>query len=666
MWKIVCGLAALALAWGGDAAAADVELVKVGNDPQNVWCDMNARQLAQGATLPVQILGRSKSDATVTGKVRMKSQTDKFEWASGEPTVTFTRTGSNPTSFGVKAKGTAPIGTYAIVFAAVDARTRESSSKSCSIEVILASRIIPPGLPRQGQLGDLPGGPGGLIGKESPGQSTAPPPFTVALSVNPASGATSITTITLRVVESGTPPPIKTCQYRVFPMAGGPEIRSDWVTGCLGWARTLAAGTYLLQVDYKFQMALGQQEFVTAAQLPNYVVAPAPVLNLPGTAPQQLAGTFSLKLGVAPASGQATSDTHLTLRLLKEGTWNPSSVACTYAAIPTGGGNPWSVGPDSTCALPSPTLGAGTYTIRLSYRYQRPDGSWGDGSSEVANYVVTPAPRVEVVSLSLDPLQPLAGQQATVRMTIKNAGTGPLPRIPWTIVKNNVGLRNGAQLNVPPAGQPGSIFEVTASFTAEAGQLGIAGYVDYANELHEPPSERGNNTRTLDVTVAPPLSAAPLLLEVSYVQEGPLGDVAESWVQVCNVNPDGAYYLYAKGRFAGTSGWEELASIPRAGDLPLSASSPSVHIGDSPPGASYTASYARDSTGWIKPCPSNLRFASRLHIKLRLGLGDCCTSITYKVTAGNRWGAPVSNTMNLSTPSSFFPCSPVPLCVREQ
>jgi len=83
MWKNVSLLvvAALLLAWVGEAGAADVELTRVGNDTQNVVCDTGARQLAQGATLNVQILGRGKKDAQITGKIRMKSQTDKFEWA---------------------------------------------------------------------------------------------------------------------------------------------------------------------------------------------------------------------------------------------------------------------------------------------------------------------------------------------------------------------------------------------------------------------------------------------------------------------------------------------------------------------------------------------------------------------------------------------------------
>jgi len=539
MSRIVCALAALvvALAWVGDAAAADVELTKVGNDPQNVWCDTGARQLAQGATLNVQILGRGKKDAPVVGKIRMKSQTDKFEWASGEPTVTFTRTGSSPTSFGVKAKSMASVGTHSIAFAAVDARNSESSRKSCSIEVTPA--------PADGAGGRiLPGRPG--VGE---------PPLSVVLSVSPPSSATSLTSVTLRAGASGGRPEIETpglsgpqsqCQYKAVPTAGGEQRESQWDVGCLGWTTTLAPGTYTLQATYRKMLERGSAAY--SAQVANYVVAAPRVISVPAPTKAEFAQTFSLKLGIAPASGQATSDNPLTIRLLKEGTWNPPSLVCTYAAIPSGGGNPWSTGPGSTCAVPSPTLVAGAYTISLKYRYQKQDGSWGDGSSEVDNYVVTPAPRVEVVSLWLEPAQPVPGQQATVKMTIKNSAAGSLARVPWTFVKNNVGLRSGVQMNVPAGNTPGNPFEVTASFTAAAGMLGIAGHVDYANELREPPSERGNNARTLDVMVAAPPLPTPHIVEIEEVlieNWNPPGWYAD--VIVCNV-PDGfRYRLWRSG-----------------------------------------------------------------------------------------------------------------------
>lgn len=55
------GACVLVLAGIGEAAVADVELTRVGNDPATGWCDINARALALRATMNVQIQGRSKS-----------------------------------------------------------------------------------------------------------------------------------------------------------------------------------------------------------------------------------------------------------------------------------------------------------------------------------------------------------------------------------------------------------------------------------------------------------------------------------------------------------------------------------------------------------------------------------------------------------------------------
>jgi len=40
------GACVLVLAGIGEAAAADVKLTRVGNDPATGWCDINARALA--------------------------------------------------------------------------------------------------------------------------------------------------------------------------------------------------------------------------------------------------------------------------------------------------------------------------------------------------------------------------------------------------------------------------------------------------------------------------------------------------------------------------------------------------------------------------------------------------------------------------------------------
>lgn len=644
MWKNVSLLvvAALALAWGGEAGAADVELTRAGNDPQNVWCDTGARQLAQGATLNVQILGRkTEAGGSLIGKIRMKSQTDKFEWASGEPTVTFTWTGSSPTSFGVKAKTTAPVGTYSIQFAGVDARNSESSKKSCRIEVTPA-----PAVGTGGRI--LPGRP--VIGE---------PPISVNLIVSPPSGATSLASVTLRAVASGGPPeierpgltPTTQCQYKAIPTAGGEQRESQWDVGCLGWTTTLVPGTYTLQATYrKMDMRMSTDYY---AQVTNYVVWLAQVLTLPDTTPKRLAETFSLKLGIAPASGQATSDRPLTIRLFKEGTWNPSGLVCSYAAIPTAGGNPWSVGPDSACGLPNPTLVAGTYTVRLSYRYQKPDGSWGEGSSEVANYVVVPGVRlVEAALIRIDPQQPATGQEVTARMTIKNSGARDLANVPWWILFNETTIGNGVQASLARGGS----VEVTGRWTLRtAGTLRVVGLVDPLNTLGEPTAAQGDNRKEFQVSVAqgstpsggtgllpivtttpsatPAAPQTPRIVDVRYVVSAPLF-TAKAEITVCNVDPDAAYEIVKNGNF--------LGRVNRAVDFP------------------------RFSSSLVPPCPAEANLRVGLVAGEVLGVTDCCTTITYQVVAVKGNGRASSNSAQLRTLSDFNPCPLVPVCTKVE
>ena len=65
----------------------------------------------------------------------MKTETDKFEWVSGEPTVTFNPSSATPTTFNIRAKANAPAGTYTINFVAVDNVPAESAVKSCKITI---------------------------------------------------------------------------------------------------------------------------------------------------------------------------------------------------------------------------------------------------------------------------------------------------------------------------------------------------------------------------------------------------------------------------------------------------------------------------------------------------------------------------------------------------
>jgi len=123
----------------GAADAALVRLVQAGNQmPSGGWCDANGQSLAANSSRSYQLQGRidGAGYSSINGKIRMKTQTDKFEWAAGsEPAVTFTEYASSPNTFSIKAKAGAPAGTHTIDFVAVDANNGESEVKSCKITV---------------------------------------------------------------------------------------------------------------------------------------------------------------------------------------------------------------------------------------------------------------------------------------------------------------------------------------------------------------------------------------------------------------------------------------------------------------------------------------------------------------------------------------------------
>lgn len=141
------GVAALMLAllWSSQAAAAKVELLRVGNDdaPTIGWCDKNNRMLTPGSVMDVTIMGHNVTGASsVSGTIRLKTVTD-FQWANlRDPVVTFGPTGSTPSTFPISAKRSAPLTRHTIVFAAVDDVGAESPLDACKIQVAASLSLV--------------------------------------------------------------------------------------------------------------------------------------------------------------------------------------------------------------------------------------------------------------------------------------------------------------------------------------------------------------------------------------------------------------------------------------------------------------------------------------------------------------------------------------------
>lgn len=98
------------------------------------------------------------------------------------------------------------------------------------------------------------------------------------------------------------------------------------------------------------------------------------------------------RLRIQPSTG-ANSDTAIRLRAEPSGTG--ATASCKFEAIPVSGGTAWSAIRDN-CSEVSPTLAAGTYTLRLTMRQGRPGGGYDDLTEEKRDYVVIPPPNYTI------------------------------------------------------------------------------------------------------------------------------------------------------------------------------------------------------------------------------------------------------------------------------
>lgn len=261
-----------------------------------------------------------------------------------------------------------------------------------------------------------------------------------------------------------------------------------------------------------------------------------PQRGLRQLAPQKVyeRSPFSLTLSVDPSTG---SNQTVRLSALRKGEFPPVNLTCKWEAISTVRGDRQAADNDAVCQTRQFTLAPGTYRFRLSYRHQKADGSWAEGSSEVATYVVAPGFRLEIPSLQLDPPQPVAGRDLTIRMLVKNTGAGAAPAFPYRFSTNRQDSINGATGTVPGLAPGGSV-ALSASLRPSApGPLSVTAAVDPENTLNAPPAARVASTRTSLVTVGgfqQALQTPPIPVIV-------LGDLIEDPVRftqvftICNV-----------------------------------------------------------------------------------------------------------------------------------
>jgi hypothetical protein len=126
-----------------------------------------------------------------------------------------------------------------------------------------------------------------------------------------------------------------------------------------------------------------------------------------------------------------------------------------------------------------------------------------EAKPEVTTGLATGADKVEVMAFSIEPADPKEGQEVTVKMTVKNKGDESLSGVPWRIAKDNKLLGEGTQDEVAA----GETFEVTATYTAEAGEHHFYGDADPKNVLKESKAALKNNTKAADASV-PQVSAS--------------------------------------------------------------------------------------------------------------------------------------------------------------
>ena len=116
-----------------------------------------------------------------------------------------------------------------------------------------------------------------------------------------------------------------------------------------------------------------------------------------------------------------------------------------------------------------------------------------------------PPVKVETTALTITPANPKSGDQVTVKLTIKNTGTGTVAKVNWGITDytGNQTLKEGEKANLPA----GSSFEVTAPWTARAGVQSPSGDVRLRNSTGNYLKNRApsaSQVKNLYVNVAAP------------------------------------------------------------------------------------------------------------------------------------------------------------------
>lgn len=110
-----------------------------------------------------------------------------------------------------------------------------------------------------------------------------------------------------------------------------------------------------------------------------------------------------------------------------------------------------------------------------------------------------PPANVEITAFSVSPVPIRSGQPTTAKLTIRNAGTGTVARVPWAIhlYTGNQTLGQGEQANVAP----GASFDVTANWIPAPGNQILQGYVDPQGVALRNTAPVGAHIRQLSVNV---------------------------------------------------------------------------------------------------------------------------------------------------------------------
>ena len=242
------------------------------------------------------------------------------------------------------------------------------------------------------------------------------------------------------------------------------------------------------------------------------VEVPIPTLsNPPGRpVPFNPAQPYVWGLGVNPKTG-ATTDTSITFRAVGTGSGTPSMMVCKYEAVTTNGIASWQEQKDG-CGEANTMLTVGTYKLRLEVGFKNPAGTSDFQTSEIRDYVVTPAPRFEVSSLEFEPAELVPGSSAKIHLKIKNKGSETLHNVPWKITLENLSgsgrRRDGSGAFKVLASDkessvaPGDEFESDVTFVVPAdGSIRITGEADPDNLLNEALPRRSDNKKQINKPV---------------------------------------------------------------------------------------------------------------------------------------------------------------------